>query len=185
MTENPFNKTLDWALRGKRARVREEEREYLGWIDRVHHGRGSVVMHDVETGSGEHLAAVFVRNPETVEVVKPGKRIEYRRLEEIRPHPEYPVRFTPRDVIVRRCRRNGYAGSFPVVRENGEILNGHKRVKAARVAGLERHPVEVVAVTDEQALELLKTAHRSAFDEADDGDEGDEGGGSGPDTDGG
>jgi hypothetical protein len=38
-------------------------------------------------------------------------------------------------------------------------LNGHKRVAAARVAGLDSHAVEVVSVSDEVADELLALAH--------------------------
>lgn len=173
MPHNPFDQSLDLALKGKYVRVRDDERIYKGWVERVHHGRGSVVMHDVETDDGERLSAVFVRNPHTVEVIKPGKNIEWRRLEELAPHPEYPGGVTPKDNVVQRSVRNKYAGSFPVVRTDGTIINGHKRVEAARVAGLEHHPVEVIDVTDEQALELLKIAHRSAF-EADDEPDDDE-----------
>ncbi|ERG93876.1 ParB/RepB/Spo0J family partition protein [Haloquadratum walsbyi] len=42
-----------------------------------------------------------------------------------------------------------------MVREDGTILNGHKRVAAVRVAGLDSHAVEVVSVSDE----LLALAH--------------------------
>lgn len=160
MPQNPFNRTLDWAVQGKYARVRDEGRTYQGWIDRVHHGRGSVVMHDVSTDDGEELGSVFVRNPAIVEVLKPKKRVEYRDLNELSPHPEHDGSFTPKDDVIQRCYRNKYAGSFPVVREDGTIINGHKRVAAARIAGLKRHPVEVIDVTDEQALELLELAHR-------------------------
>jgi len=172
MTSNPFNQTLDWAVRGKYARVRAEGTVYEGWIERIHHGRGSVVMHDVTTDDGETLGHVFVRTPETVEVLKPHKRIEFRRLGELTPHPDHDGAFTPSDDIIRRCYRNRYAGSFPVVREGGEILNGHKRVEAARLAGLERHPVEVVTVTDEQARELFQVAHRSQDTDGRDSDAG-------------
>lgn len=160
MTGNPFNRTLDRALQGKYARVRSEERVYRGWIERVHHGRGSVVLHGAETDAGEDLGSVFVRNPGTVEVLKPKKRMEWRRVDGLTPHPDHDGDFEPKDDVIRWCYRNLYAGSFPVVRESGEIINGHKRVEAARVAGLERHPVEVIDVTDEQARELFRVAHR-------------------------
>ena len=172
MTRNPFNQALDWALQGKRARVRDEGTTYEGWVDRVHHGRGSVLLHDVTTDDGEHRAAVFIRSPGTVSVLEAGKNIELRPLDELEPFPEHPRDYEPKDGVVRRCARNRFAGSFPVVRESGEILNGHKRVTAARRAGLDRHPVEVVAVTDDQALELYQIAHRSH--DHDSGDPGDE-----------
>lgn len=161
MTANPFNRSLDWALRGKYARVRDGGRTYEGWIERIHHGRGSVILHDATTDEGEHLASVFVRSPGTITALEAGKQIEYRRVDDLQPFPEHPQAFDPADDVIRRCVRNKYAGSFPVVRENGEILNGHKRVAAARRAGLDSHPVEVVDVTDEQARELYQIAHRS------------------------
>ena len=138
----------------------------------MHHGRGSVLLHDVTTDDGEHRAAVFIRSPGTVSVLEAGKNIELRPLNELEPFPEHPRDYEPKDDVVRRCARNKYAGSFPVVRESGEILNGHKRVTAARRAGLDHHPVEVVAVTDDQARELYKIAHRGH--DHDSGDTGDE-----------
>jgi ParB family chromosome partitioning protein len=161
MSHNPFNRSLDWALRGKYARVHDGGRTYEGWVERIHHGRGSVILHDVTTDEGEHLASVFVRSPGTITALEVGKQIEYRRLDDLQAFPEHPQAFDPADDVIRRCARNKYAGSFPVVRENGEILNGHKRVAAARRAGLESHPVEVLDVTDEQAHELYRIAHRS------------------------
>jgi ParB family chromosome partitioning protein len=169
MSQNPFNRALDWALQGKRARVSDGQTTYVGWIDRIHHSRGSVLLHDatiVETdGTGEpdeELASVFIRNPGTIVALKPGKRIKYCPLEDLTPFPDHPQDFETRDTEIERCARNGYAGSFPVVRENGQILNGHKRIEAARQAGLAFHPVEVLSVTDEQAHELYRIAHRTA-----------------------
>jgi NAD-dependent DNA ligase len=119
------------------------------------------VLFDAENeDTGEELGAVYVRNPNVVVALTPSKWIEYRRLDELEPHHEYPGGVTPDDAVVRACRRAGYAGSFPVVRTDGTILNGHKRVRAAEAAGLEHHPVEVIDVTDEQARELFAIAHR-------------------------
>lgn len=172
MTSNPFNRSLDWALQGKYARVHDGGQTYEGWIERIHHGRGSVILHDVTTDEGEHLASVFVRSPGAITALEVGKQIEYRRVDDLQPFPEHPQAFDPADDVIRRCARNRYAGSFPVVRENGEILNGHKRVAAARRAGLESHPVEVLDVTDKQAHELYQIAHRS-HEEPDSGEAGD------------
>ena len=173
MTDNPSHDTLDWALQGKYARVVEEGRTYEGWIERVHHSRGSVVMHDVTVNDTEELGSVFIRTPDIVEVIKPKKRVEWRNVDELRPFPDHNLDFEPKDDIIRSCYRNQYAKSFPVIREDGTIINGHKRVKAARVAGLDRHPVEVVTVTDEQAAELFAVAHRSQLENSaeDDADE--------------
>jgi ParB family chromosome partitioning protein len=57
-----------------------------------------------------------------------------------------------------------------VVRENGTIINGHKRVAAAEIAGLEQLPVEMISVTDQQAADLFRIAHRDGDD--DDGEVG-------------
>lgn len=166
MTHNPFHDTLDWALQGKYARVITDNRTYKGWVERVHHSQGSVVMHNVTVDDSETLGSVFIRTPDIVEVIKPKKRIEWRDVNELSPFPDHDLEFEPKDDIIRSCYRNQYAKSFPVVREDGTIINGHKRIKAARVAGLERHPVEVIDVTDEQASELFAVAHRSQLEES-------------------
>src|SRR6056297_1527640 len=46
MSNDPFDDTLDRALRGKYVRVHTEAGTFEGWADRVHHDRGSVVLHD-------------------------------------------------------------------------------------------------------------------------------------------
>lgn len=168
MTDNPFHDTLDWALQGKYARVVAAGRVYEGWVERVHHSRGSVVMHNVTVDDTEELGSVFIRTPDIVEVIKPQKRVEWRDVDELQPFPDHDLDFEPKDDIIRSCYRNQYAKSFPVVREDGTIINGHKRIKAARVAGLDRHPVEVIDVTDEQAAELFAVAHRSQLENTSD-----------------
>jgi ParB-like nuclease domain. len=168
MTNTSFNDTLDRALRGKYVRVHTETGVFEGWVDRVQHDRGSVVLRDAtNTTTDESLGSVFIRVCEAVEVLKPRKRIEFVPLEELSPYPEYDIEFTPEDDIIRRCYRNQFPGSFPVVRENGTILDGHKRVAAAEIAGLERLPVEVIAVTDQQAADLFRVAHRDDAERAD------------------
>jgi ParB family chromosome partitioning protein len=173
---NPFNQSLDWALQGKYARVDSGEQEYEGWIEIVHHNRGSIILHDaVNTTTGEELGSVFVRVADSVEVLKPRRNIEYRQLDELKAHPEHDGDFEVDPNVVRRCYRNQYAGSFPVVRGDGTIINGHKRVAAARAAGMEAHPVEVIDVDDEVAGELLRLAHSDEEDSDDDSDEDEDG----------
>jgi ParB family chromosome partitioning protein len=156
---------LDWALQGKYARVDSGSKEYEGWVEIVHHNRGSVILHDaVNARTDESLGSVYVRVIETAEVVKPKKRVEYRSLDKLRPNPDHDGEFTPDPDIIRRCYRNQYAGSFPVVREDGTIINGHKRIAAARAAGMEAHPVEVVDVEDDVAAELFQLAHAEGED---------------------
>jgi ParB family chromosome partitioning protein len=129
MTNNPFHDTLDWALQGKYARVVAEEKTYEGWIERVHHSRGSVVMHDVTVDDTESLGSVFIRTPDIVEVIKPKKRIEWHDIDELQPFPDHDLDFEPKDTIIRACYRNQYAKSFPVIQKDGTIINGHKRLR--------------------------------------------------------
>lgn len=165
MSNNPFDDTLDRALRGKYVRVHTEAGTFEGWADRVHHDRGSVVLHDAtNTTTEESLGSVFIRACEVVEVLKPKRRIEFVALEDLSPYPEYDTDFTPDEDVIEQCYRTQFPGGFPVVRENGTILNGHKRVAAAEIAGLERLPVEVIAVTDQQAADLFRVAHRGEIE---------------------
>lgn len=162
MSNNPFNDTLDGALRGKYVRVHTDAGVFEGWVARIHHDRGSVVLHDAtNTTTEESLGSVFIRVCEVVEVLKPKKRVEFRSLDDLYTYPDHDIDLPPKDDIIRLCYRNQFPGSFPVVRENGTIINGHKRVAAAEMAGLEQLPVEVISVTDQQAAELFRVAHRS------------------------
>jgi ParB family chromosome partitioning protein len=158
---NPFYDTLDRALRGKWARVHTDYGVFEGWVARLNHGPGSVVLFDAtETESGEDVGNVYIRNPEVVTALRPRKRVEFLDLGELTPHPDYPETPTPKDRVVRSAYRNQFAGSFPVVDHRGTIINGHKRINAALVAGLERHPVEVVEVDEDERDELFRVAHR-------------------------
>lgn len=168
MSNNPFNDTLDWALRGKYVRIHTDTGVFEGWVARVHHSRGSVVLHDAtNTTTEESLGSVFIRVCDVVEVLKPKKRIEFAPLDQLTPYPEYDIDFTPSDSVIRQCYRNQFPGSFPVIRENGTIINGHKRVAAAEISGIERLPVEVIKVTDQQAADLFRLAHRSEIESTD------------------
>lgn len=172
---NPFYQTLDWTVRGKLCRVMDGETTFTGWLDRVNHHDGSVVIHSATIerpdGNTETIGGVYVESPGTIEVIKPSKTVEYVDLDDLQPHPDHPQDFNPEDRIIRGCYRNQFAKSFPVIREsNGTIINGHKRIAAAEAAGLEKHPVEVVNVTDEQAQELFELAH-DTNDESSEGSE--------------
>lgn len=158
---NPFNDALDWAIQGKLCRVYANHGVYEGWVDKIHHSRGSVVMHGSIDEDGTEYGSTFVRTVEGIDVIKPRKKIEYRDIEGLSPHPDHDIDFEPKDSIIRRCYRNQFAGGFPVVRTDGTIINGHKRIEACKMAGLKQHPVEVVDVSNEQAKELFRVAHRS------------------------
>lgn len=164
MSSNPFNRSLDWALQGKYARVHSGSSDaiYEGWIDRVHHQKSSIVLHSalrVDPDDPIEYGSVWVRMADEVAVLKPRKRVENWNVWDLSPFPDYDIDFDPAADIVRNCYRNQFAGGFPVVRTDGTIINGHKRVRACKIAGLDTHPCEVIDVTDEQARELFELAH--------------------------
>lgn len=191
---NPFNDRLDWALQGKYVEVATDEYLIRGWVEMVHHQRGSLVMHDckrrvhpkymedekespaslVDEDDWQSVGAVFLRTVNTVTVVESeqGKDIEYISPEVTIPYDDHDLDFEPIDDHIRMAYRNGFTGGFPVVRklpsdyenydtnDRYQIINGHKRIKAAQLVGLRMHPMEVIRCTDEQAQELFEVAHR-------------------------
>lgn len=175
MSGNPFNDHLDWAVKGKEVRVHTSHRVYEGWAEILHHQRGSIILHDavvkrrIDAGlsEGEDVGSVFIRTPEQVEVIRPKKRIEQVELAFIVDSPFYDADFEATDHHTRMAYRNQYTGGFPVARiihrenepEHYELINGHKRVAAARRAGMDAHPVEVIDVDDATAKELVALAH--------------------------
>ncbi|WP_299237195.1 chromosome partitioning protein ParB [Natronomonas sp.] len=173
MSTDRFGDALEGALRGKYARVHTDAGTFEGWVDRVRRDRGSVVLRDAtNTTTDESLGSVFVRACDVVEVLKPTRRIEFVALEELSPYPEYDAGFGLDDDVIGQYYRNRFPEGFPVVRDNGTILDGHKRAAAAEAAGLDHLAVEVLSVTDQQAAELFRVAHRAGSDDdADDNDE--------------
>lgn len=178
---NPFNNTLDWSFRGKYVRVYGTNRVYEGWVDRIHHKRSSLVIHDATDVTGEEerdLGSVYIRVVEAVEVLSPSKSIELVPVSEIEPSPHHDQEFDVSDDDMRYAYRDQFTGGYPVVRpirSDGddpryELINGHKRIEACRRVGLEAHPVEIVEATDAEARELFELAHRQQF-ECDDGDD--------------
>lgn len=184
MSTDRFGDALEGALRGKYARVHTDAGTFEGWVDRVRRDRGSVVLRDAtNTTTDESLGSVFVRDCDVVEVLKPKRRIEFVALEELSPYPEYDTGFALDDDVVGQYYRNRFPEGFPVVRDNGTILDGHKRVAAAEAAGLDHLAVEVLSVTDQQAAELFRVAHRAGSDaDADADDEAGAGAGSEADS---
>lgn len=161
---NPFNDRLDWAIQGKYVRAYGNNAVYEGWCEMMHHNKNSLILHDAEEiNRGKDVGSVFIRMCDTVEVLKPSKNIEWVALDDLEPYPGYDLDFEPDEDVVRRCSRNRSAGAYPVVTaEEGLIINGHKRVEAAKAAGLDRHAVEVIDVTPKQAQELFEMAHPDA-----------------------
>lgn len=158
--DNSFTDTVDGTLRGKYVRVHSDVGVFEGWADRITPDRGSIVLHDgTNLTTEESIGSVFVRSCEAVEVLRPTKHIEFCAISDLDPYPQYEPPAPPAPELVQLAYRNQFPGEFPVVRENATILSGHEYVAAAEVAGLERIPVEVIAVSDTQAAELFRLAH--------------------------
>lgn len=174
-SSNPFNNILDWSFRGKKVEVKSMDGGiWVGWMGRFHFSKGSVVLHDASrVGKEDDFGSVYIRQVAAMAEIGDKQRKEIRLLPvaEINPHPEYPVDdVEPVDTHMRRASRDGFSGSFPVVYLRNEddeyyIINGHKRILACQRVGLDYHPVEFLDVTDEEALELLRLAHRGESDE--------------------
>lgn len=166
---NPFNQTLDHTMRGKYVEVEEQNgTEYHGWLARIHHNRGSVLLHDAtEPDSGRQLGTVFVRIAHAIRVLGPRKTIEYAPVCEIHESPYYNGETETVASHKRGAYRDGFTESFPVVRPHPEcpaeyeLINGHKRISACREVGCTHHPVEVVSATDAEARELVRLEHPS------------------------
>lgn len=179
---NPFHYVMDAAFRGARVRVYSGERTYEGLLDRALHGQGSVLLHDavlldddgeeVEVGSGP--GSVFVRVVDAIVALDSHKDVRVVDVGAIEPSPHLEWEFEIVDDHMRSAYRDGFTGSFPVVRPLGgdgdrwELINGHKRVAAAQAVGLETHPVEVIDVDDDLARELFELAHREKTSQDDD-----------------
>lgn len=162
---NPFYDQLDWAIQGKKLRVFGDTYRYIGWGSMMRHGKDQLILHDAtNVNTGNNVGSVFLDGVNRIEVIKPSKHIEYRKLDSLNQFPNYNVDFDIDEDVMQRCHRNRSSGTYPVIRKNGTILNGHKRIASAKAAGLEHHAVEVVSVTDEQALELFKLAHEDDLD---------------------
>ena len=155
-----FSDTVDGTLRGKYVRVHSDVGVFEGWADRVDPDRGSILLYDARNATSEEsIGSAYLRTCEAVEVLRPAKRIEFCAISDLEPYPEYDPDTRPAPELVRWSYRNLFPGEFPVVRENGTILTGHEYVAAAEAAGLEHIPVEMIAVSDNQAAELFKLAH--------------------------
>jgi ParB family chromosome partitioning protein len=158
--DDSFSNAVDETLRGNYVRVHSEVGVFEGWAGRTDPDRGSVVLHDAaNTTTEESIGSVFLPTCTAVEVLRPTKRIEFCAVDDLNPHPEYELTEPPTAETIRQAYRNQFPGAFPVVRENGTMITGHKQVAAAEVAGLSRIPVEMIAVDDEQAAELFRIAH--------------------------
>ncbi|WP_175507139.1 ParB N-terminal domain-containing protein [Halostagnicola kamekurae] len=160
---------------------------YEGYVEMVHHNRGSVIMHNCrELTEGQKVGSVFVRIVDEIIQLESHKEIQELNPERVANSPHYEAKIIPRDYHMRLAYRNGYTGSFPVARklekdhprfdpsQQYELVNGHKRVAAMKRVGLQKHPFEVIQCTDEEAKELYELAHRDQDSEDSEDDSTDE-----------
>lgn len=162
-SHNHFNNLLDWTVQAKYVRVYAANAVYEGWAADVHKNKNSIILHGATEVSRDHdrdVGSVYLRTCNTIEVLKPQKQIAFVELDELKQYPGYDIDFEPSHDMVRSAYRNRSTGSFPVVTADQKIIiNGHKRIAAAKLAGLERHPAEVIDVTPREAQELFELAH--------------------------
>ena len=89
-------------------------------------------------------------------------------LADVRPSPYHARSFRAEDNrnFIRKIRRRGDLARWPLLRpvEDGfEILNGHKRIWAAHVAGLDQITGHCIYCSDEQAARTFVNAHLDSY----------------------
>lgn len=89
-------------------------------------------------------------------------------LADVRPSPYHARSFRAEDNrgFIQKIRRRGDLARWPLLRpvEHGfEILNGHKRIWAAHVAGLDRVTGHCIYCSDEQAARTFVNAHLDSY----------------------
>ena len=169
---NPFYDDVDDAFRGVRVRVHTSEHTYEGWCGRWHYNEHGVVVYDAERDDGEHVGAVTVSNPETVERLPPTDPIEEVRVTDIAPSP-YTYRSmddAAHQKFIKETRERGHLLTYPTVRRVGdneqrahdrayEVVAGHRRFATAQKAGLETIAVRVADLDAWEAVERFVDDH--------------------------
>lgn len=139
-------------------------REYQGWVQTIHPKYQHVILRDAENlKHGRDAGRVFVRQVDAVEELEPGLPIQRVALDDIEPAPYHVRDLDPSKkqnrYFVAETRSRGFTGSYPVVRphpdgDGYQIVEGHRRIWAAREAGLGAHPVEIDDAVDDWELAL-------------------------------
>jgi len=78
--------------------------------------------------------------------------VKVMRVDELRPHPKNPRKHKAKgiDKLVRSIKEFGWTNPV-LVSEEGYVLAGHARLKAARKAGIKEVPVIVLPLSGEKA----------------------------------
>ena len=180
MAGNPFHRELDDTFRGTRVRVHTSKHVYEGWVRLWHYNQPAIVIYDATRNDGEQIGAVTIDDPEIVERLDSRGTIEEVPVAAIADSP-YSVR-EPDDAdhkqFVKLTRERGHLITFPIVRPversggrdtNGEtakstdqayeVAVGHRRVAAARRAGLDTIAARLRDLDDWEAVEYFVDDH--------------------------
>ena len=156
---NPFFDLIDDRFRAEKTIVRRGDDVFWGWMRMWHYHQPAVLLDDAvrvgeEEADDEYIGPVYINDPDLVEIDSGDQP----PIEELPPGGVQPSPYTQRvfddpdfHTYVRRVRDNGHLGSFPTVRqieEGYEVVSGHKRIEAAKRAGLRFIPVFVVEMDD-------------------------------------
>ncbi len=128
-------------------------------------------MYDAERDDGEHVGAVTLSNPETVERLPPMEPIEEVRVADIAPSP-YTHRSmddAAHEKFVKLTRERGHLLTYPTVRPVAEeqrehdrayeVVAGHRRFETAQRADLETIAVRVADLDAWEAVERFVDDH--------------------------
>lgn len=161
-------------LRGEFVRVVSNDGQvFQGWVEDLDDHR-HVLLRDAELvgdGSTGDRGTVVVAHADSIEEIEPESRVAPANLRNLQAAPwaTRELHIEDHRLFVDEVRRDGWASSYPVVRpldataQRGErlfeIVEGHKRVWAARQAGLQAHPVEIVGLGDASAAARFVADH--------------------------
>lgn len=165
MGKDGFYYQLDDDFRGTRVRVHTSEHSYEGWTRMWHFDQHAVLLYDATRDDGEELGPVTINKPETVARLDSRAPIRKINVSAIGPSPYSARNHDDADhqQFARQTRERGHLLTFPTVRplSNGEYetVGGHRRVEAARRAGLEEIPVRVVELNDWEAARRFIDEH--------------------------
>lgn len=164
---NPFVEDLNDTFRGVRVRVETTTNTYEGWGGRWNYSDQAFLVYDAERDDGEHVGAVTITEPESVERLDPLSSITEVRTDAVEPSP-YSVRRTDdpdHQQFVKLTRERGHLLTYPTVRSVAapdhayEIVAGHRRFHAARKAGLETIAVKILDLDDWEAATWFVDEH--------------------------
>jgi hypothetical protein len=165
MAKDPFYYKLDQKYRGTRVRVHTDDYTYEGWCRMFHYDQHAVLLYDVERDDGEAVGPVTVSEPETIERIEPGGPIRKIDVDAIQRSPYDAREYDDPDhqEFVKETRERGHLLTFPAVRplpDSGfETVGGHRRMEAARRAGLKELPVRVLDLDDWGAAQQFVDEH--------------------------